>query len=207
MWVPPAGWPAPPTGWVPSLGWQPDPSWPAVPAGHQWWQPTARGRRRRRIAIALVGVWSSVGFLDGMYRIVVVSLQDRALHARHSWYQPHWLAIDMFMWFAWLCATAVLIPAGSIGAAELWGQSRSARARASAFVAVLCLGVVGQYWVALRAARSTGPTPIARDAWLHDGRSWLTVMCLLVIVVLAVSATLLKLSNGHARVPTRAEIA
>jgi hypothetical protein len=62
VWVPPAGWPAPRPGWVPSLGWRPDRSWPAVPAGHQWWQPTARGRRRRRIAIALVGLWSSVGF-------------------------------------------------------------------------------------------------------------------------------------------------
>jgi hypothetical protein len=42
---------------------------------------------------------------------------------------------------------------------------------------------------------------------MHDGRSWLTVMCLLVIVVFAVSATLLKSPGGHARVATRPEIA
>jgi hypothetical protein len=207
VWVPPAGWPAPPAGWAPGFGWQPDSRWPAVPPGHQWWQPTPRGRRRRRTATALVGLWGSAGFLYGVYRIVVVTLQDRALHAGHGWYQPHWFAIHMFLGFVWLCSTALLIPASSIGAAELWGQSRSARARAAAFVAVLGVGVVGQYWVDLRAERSRGPTPFARGAWLHDGRSWLIVMCLLVIVVFAVTVTLLKSPGDDAYGRTRASVA
>jgi len=205
-WVPPNGWPTPPAGWAPSLGWQPDPTWPPVPPGHQWWQPTPRGRRRRRTAIALVGLSSSAGFLYGMYRIVVVTLQDRALHARHGygWYQPHSIAIHVLLGSVWLCAMALLIPAGSIGATELWGQGQGqGRARAAVFLAVLCVGVAGQWWVSVRAEYSRG-SPFARGAWLHDGRSWLALMCLLVIVVFAVAATLLKSPGDDARVRPRA---
>ena len=205
-WVPPDGWPASPAGWAPGLGWQPDPSWPPVPPGHQWWQPTPRGRRRRRTAIALVGLSSSAGLLYSMYRIVVVTLEGRALHAGHGWYQPHSLAIHLLLGFVWLCSMALLIPAGSIGAAELWEQGRSGRARAAAFVAVLCVGVSGQYWVSVRAEHSRGPTPFAGEAWLHDGRSWFALMCVLVIVVFAVTVTLLKSPGDDARLRPSASV-
>lgn len=37
VWTPPACWPTPPPGWVPTSGWQPDPSWPAAPADWRGW--------------------------------------------------------------------------------------------------------------------------------------------------------------------------
>jgi hypothetical protein len=67
-WMPPPGWPTPPVGWAPpSPGWQPDVSWPVVPHGHQWWQLTRRGRRRRRnlilaVSLPVVLLVSAVGF-------------------------------------------------------------------------------------------------------------------------------------------------
>lgn len=35
--IPPPGWPSPPSGWRPPAGWVPDPSWPALPDGWQLW--------------------------------------------------------------------------------------------------------------------------------------------------------------------------
>jgi len=60
-WAAPAGWPTPPQGWAPPLGWQPDGGWPPPPPGHQWWELTDRGRRRRnrlrRFLLVVLASW------------------------------------------------------------------------------------------------------------------------------------------------------
>jgi hypothetical protein len=195
-WTPPPGWPAPPQGWSPPLGWQPDPDWPAVPPGHQWWRPTRRGLRRRRIAIVLVGLSNAVALLLGIYRIAVLTAQDNSFHQalRHresGWYHSPSVAFGMTLDLIWLCSIALIIPSSSIGASELFGAGRGSRTRAAAFVAWLCVGVVCQYTASLLAAESTG-SPFAPNAWVHDGRSWFAVVCLLSIVVFAGAIRLLK---------------
>jgi hypothetical protein len=195
-WTPPPGWPTPPQGWSPPLGWQPDPDWQAVPPGHQWWQPTQRGVRRRRTVIALVGLSTAAGLLFGIYRIALRTIQDHALHQqiRHGgsgWYPSPSIAVGETLSLIWLCSIVLLIPASSIGASELFGAGRGRRTRAAAFVAWLCIGVVCQYTAGLLAAESRGSL-FAPDAWLHDGRSWWALMCLLSIVMFAGVFRLLK---------------
>jgi hypothetical protein len=197
-WTPPPGWPASPPGWAPSLGWQPDPSWPAVPVGYQWWQLTGRGLRRRRIAIVLVGLSSVVGLLYGIYGIAVLTALTHAMHARHSFHTPISPGGQLLLAAIWFGSFAFLIPASSIGLSELRGPGRSARARAAAFVALLCVGAVAQYVADVQAGTSRY-SPFARDAWLHDGRSWYALACLLALVVFTAAARLLKPPGlGHA---------
>lgn len=196
MWTPPPGWPAPPQGWAPSLGWQPDPEWPPAPVGYQWWQPTRRGLRRRRIAIVLVGLSNAAGLLYGLYRIAVLTMQENSLHyaLRHresGWYHSPSVTFGITLDLIWLCSIALLIPASSIGASELFGGGRGRRNRAAVFVAWLCIWVVCQYTVVQLATHATG-SPFAPDAWLHDGRSWFALLCLLSIVVFAGVLRLLK---------------
>jgi hypothetical protein len=143
--------------------------------------------------------------LYSVYRIVVLTLQDHALRARHSWHEPHSIAIGFVLGSLWLCALALLVPAGSIGASELWVQGRSGRAQAAAFVALLCASACGQYWVNFKAEHSEGFALFAHDAWMHDGRSWLAAMCLLEIIVFAATATLLK-SPGYDAPPALSNI-
>jgi hypothetical protein len=190
-WTPPPGWPAPPDGWAPSLGWEPDPDWPPAPPNYQWWQLTQRGLRRRRTAIVLVGLSSVVGLLYGLYGIAVLTALTHAMHARQSFHTPLSIGGQLFLGAIWFCSFAFLIPASSIGSSELRGHGRSARARAVAFVALLCVGAVAQYVADVRARTSTY-SPFAPDAWLHDGRSWYAVACLLAILVFAGAAALLK---------------
>lgn len=178
------------------MGWAPDPDWPAVPAGHQWWQPTKRGLRRRRTAIVLVGLSSAAGLICGIYRIAILTIDDHVLsqalqHRGSGWYQSPPLAIQASLTAIWLCSIALLIPASSIGASELLDQGRRGPARAAAFVALLCVGVVAEYCASLEAFRSSGPF-LAPDAWLHDGRSWFALMCLVAIGVFAGTVRLLK---------------
>jgi len=191
-WTPPPGWPAPPEGFAPSLGWHPDPDWPAAPAGYQWWQLTERGLRRRRTAIVLVGLSSAVGLLYGIYRIAILTALTHAMHARHSFHTP--LSSpggELLLGAIWFGSFALLIPASSIGSSELLGHGRSARARAVAFVALPCVGAVSQYVADVQAGTSRY-SPFARDAWLHDGRSWYALACLFALVVFAAAARLLK---------------
>jgi len=201
-WTPPPGWPPPPQGWSPPLGWQPDPHWPPAPAGYQWWHPTQRGLRRRRAATVLVGLSSAAGLAYAMYRIVILTLQahalDQALHQRRSgWYHAPSIAIEMSLTAIWLCSIALLIPASSIGASELFGAGRGSRTRAGTFVAWLCVAVIAQYSASVLAEDSRGPV-WAPDAWLHDGRSWFALMCVFSIVMFAGAVRLLKpAANGN----------
>jgi hypothetical protein len=177
------------------LGWQPDADWPAAPAGYQWWQLTERGLRRRRTAIALVGLSSAVGLLYGIYGIAILTALTHAMHARHSFYPPISPDAKLLLDAIWFGSFAFLIPASSIGSSELRGPGRSARARAVAFVALLCVGAVAQYVADVEAGTSRY-SPFARDAWLHDGRSWYALACLFALVVFGAAARLLK-PAGH----------
>jgi hypothetical protein len=190
-WTPPPGWPTPPDGWTPSLGWQPEPDWPAVPANYEWWQLTQRGLRRRRTAIVLVGLSSVVGLLYGTYAIAISTALSHALRARHSFHTPLSPNSEFLLTMVWLFSFAFLIPASSIGASELLGRGKDARARAAAFVGLLCVGAVAEY-VADLQANASRVLPPAGQSWLHDGRSWLALMCLLAILVFAGAAMLLK---------------
>jgi hypothetical protein len=178
------------------LGWQPDPDWPAVPADHKWWQPTRAGLRRRRTAIVLVGLSNAAALLLGLYRIAVLTLQEHWLlqlvrhRASGSYHSPP-IAIGQTLAFLWLCSIALIIVASSIGASELFGGGRGSRIRAAAFVAWLCVGMVCQLTAIELAAGSMG-SPFARDAWLHDGRSWFALLCLFSIVMFAGVVRLLK---------------
>jgi hypothetical protein len=147
----------------------------------------------------LVGLWSTIGLLNGGYEIVSRSLESRAIHARHSWHQPLPFSAYLLLGIVWFCSVVILIPAGAIGASELYGNGRGTRTRAAAFVAGLCVGVVCQYAAVSFASQSMG-SPFARDDWLHDGRSWWALMCLCSIVMFAGVLRLLK----PARVPRHA---
>jgi hypothetical protein len=148
----------------------------------------------------LVGLSSAAGFVYGMYRIVIRTLDAHALgeavHQRRSgWYHGPSIAIEVSLSLIWLCSIVLLIPASSIGAAELSGGGRGRRTRAVAFVAWLCIGVIAQYSASVLAADSRGPV-VAPDAWLHDGRSWFALMCVFSIVMFAGALTLLKPARG-----------
>jgi hypothetical protein len=190
-WTPPPGWPTPPDGWAPSLGWQPDPEWPAVPANYQWWHLTKRGLRRRRAAIVLVGLSSVTGLLYGTYAIAIITAHSHAIRARHSFHTPLSPNSEFLLSVVWLFSFAFLLPATSIGASDLLGRGESARARAAAFVGLLCVGAVAEYVADLQADASR-VSPLAGQSWLHDGRSWFALMCLLAVLVFAGVVTLLK---------------
>jgi len=89
----------------------------------------------------------------------------------------------------WLYSILMLVPASAIGASALLGHARSGRVRATAFVALMCIGIVGQYWGGQRAA---SPPRIGTSSWMHDGRSWFALMCLLAIAVFTGAVTLLR---------------
>ena len=144
----------------------------------------------------LVGLSSAAGLVYGTYRIVILTLEahalDQAVHQHRSgWYHGPSIAIEMSLTTVWICSIALLIPASSIGASELFGGGRGSRVRAVAFVAWLCIGVICQYTATVLAAGSMGP-PLARDAWLHDGRSWFALLCLFSIVMFAGVVRFLK---------------
>ena len=150
--------------------------------------------------IALVGLSTAAVLALAIYRIAFLTAQDHALHQalRHGgsgWYHSPSVAFTMTLWLIWLCSILLLIPASSIGASELFGGGRGRRSRAIAFVAWLCVGVVGQYVLALQAVHST-VSPLAPDAWQYDGRSWYVVLCLFSIVVFAGVFRLLKPAGG-----------
>jgi hypothetical protein len=169
-WTPPAGWPAPPQGWV----------------------------RRNSTAIVLVGFSSTVALLYGTYGIVNLSLEARALHSLHGWHQPLSPNAGLILFMVWFYSMALLIPAAAIGASELFRQGRSRRARAVAFGALLCVGMVGQYWADQRAL---SPSRIVSGAWLHDGRSWFALMCALATVVFVGAVALLKSTSDTTGAP------
>ena len=146
--------------------------------------------------IVLVGLSNAAGLLYGLYRIAVRTLQDHALlHALHhrgsGWYPLPPFAVEVTLGLIWLCSIALIIPASSIGASELFGAGRGSRTRAAAFVGWLCVGIVCQYTASVLATDSMG-SPFARDAWLHDGRSWFALLCLFSIVMFAGVIRLLK---------------
>jgi hypothetical protein len=150
--------------------------------------------------VALVGLSSAAGLVYGIYRIVLLTLQahalDQAVHQRRSgWYHGPSITIEVSLTAIWLCSIALLIPASSIGAAELFGAGRAKRVRAVTFVAWLCIAVTGQYSANVLAEKSRGPL-FAHDAWLHDGRSWLALMCLFSIGMFAGAVALLKPARG-----------
>ena len=196
VWTPPNGWPSPPTGWAPASGWQPDPNWPPVPAGHQWWQPTGQRGSRRRTAIGLVAASSATEFLFGIYGIVIRTLQSDGLHAGYT----HSVSVDLLLANVWLYSMALVIPAGAIGAVELWDRSRSGVARAVAFITLLCIFVCGEVW-----ADQSAVSP-AQDglSWSRDGRSWFALMCVLAIVVFGITVKLLRLPGVNGRERPRA---
>ena len=143
----------------------------------------------------LVGLSSTVGLLYGIYGIVDLTLRARAFHSLRGWHQPLPLSVTFLLFMVWFYSIALLIPAGAIGASELFGHGRSGRVRAAAFVALLCVGVVGQYWADQRAL---SPRGIVSTSWLHDGRSWFALACLLAVVVFAGAVRLLKPAGGGA---------
>jgi hypothetical protein len=145
----------------------------------------------------LVGLSNAVALFYGIYRIAVRTIQDHALvqalhHGGSGWYPSPPFAIELTLGWIWLCSIAMLIPASSIGASVLFGADRGRRqTRAAAFVAWLCIGVVCQYTAGLLAAQSKG-SPFAPNAWLHDGRSWLALLCLFSIATFAGVTKLLR---------------
>ena len=92
----------------------------------------------------------------------------------------------------------MLVPASAIGASALL-RARSGRVRATAFVALMCIGIVGQYWGSQQAV---SPPGIGTSSWLHDGRSWFALMCLLAMVVFTGAVTLLKTTGTQPFVST-----
>jgi hypothetical protein len=151
--------------------------------------PIRRGLRDQPTALVLVGFSSAVGLIHGLYGIVIRIFQDHALHARHYWHQP--LGVAVLLTLGWLCSLTLLVPAGSIGAAELSRSRPPRRARAAGFVALLCLGAVGQYWAIWRASHS-GFVALVHEDWLHDGRPWYALSALLAVVVFVGAAILFK---------------
>jgi uncharacterized membrane protein len=165
-----------------------------APPGHQWWQPTVHQRlRNRRTAIVLVGLSSIVSLLVATYGLVNLTFEARALHAHHGWHQPFSADLDLLLFLVWFYSIALLLPASAIGASALLGHARTEKVRATAFVALMCVGVVGQIWGSQRAV---SPPGILSSSWLHDGRSWFALMSLLAIVVFVGAARLLKPTRG-----------
>jgi hypothetical protein len=203
MWVPPAGWPAPPPGWAPYAGWQPEPNWPPVPADHQWWQPTDGSRSRRRTALVLVAVSSTTEFLFGIYGLVIRSLQDRRPDASHIWHLPQSPLVDLLLVGVWFYSMELLIPAGAIGAVELWGRGRSGTARAVALISLLCVDVCGELWT---DQRSLQPSRNVSSSWLQDGRAWFALMCLIAFGVFALTVKLLAPPGDNAPEQRRASV-
>jgi hypothetical protein len=148
---------------------------------------------RRRTAVVLVGLSSLVALLFAAYGILSRTLEARAVHARHGWHQPLSVNLELLFFVAWVYSIAMLVPASALGASALLRHGRSGGARATAFVALICVGVVGQYWGSQRAVSQPGNLS---SSWLHDGRSWFALMCLLAIVVFASAVALLKPASG-----------
>ena len=153
---------------------------------------------RGRTAVVLVGLSSLVALLFAVYGIVNRTLQVRALDARHGWH-PLSVNLDLLFFIVWFYSIAMLVPASALGASALLGRARSGRVRATAFVALMCVGIVGQYWGSQQAV---SPPGIGTSSWLHDGRSWFALMCLLAIAVFTGAVTLLKPAGTRPSVST-----
>ena len=128
-----------------------------------------------------------------MYWIVILALENHAMHDHASFQSAS--VIEVTLDLLWLCSTALLIPASAIGASELSAQGGGRRLRATLFVVGLWVGVVAEYWASAKADHRW-PSPFVRNAWLHDGRSWDTLVCLVAIGVFAGAALLLKPLRG-----------
>jgi hypothetical protein len=134
--------------------------------------------------------------LFGIYGIVIRTLQSDGLHAGYT----HSVSVDLLLANVWLYSMALVIPAGAIGAVELWDRSRSGVARAVAFITLLCIFVCGEVW-----ADQSAVSP-AQDglSWSRDGRSWFALMCVLAIVVFGITVKLLRLPGVNGRERPRA---
>ena len=130
---------------------------------------------------------SATQFLFGIYGIVIRTLQSHDLHA-------HSVAAFLVLANVWLYSMALVIPAGAIGAVDLWieaGRELRARSHSSPCCAFSCAAKSGPIQPPSHP-RSAGVS------WSHDGRTSFTLMCVLAIAVFGVTVKLLSLPGVNA---------
>jgi hypothetical protein len=144
---------------------------------------------RAGTAIILVGLWSATQLLFGVYGITIRTIE--ALHAPAGWHDPIALGFGLPGFLLWVYSAGLLVPAGVLGAVDLLSGGRPQRARAGLVAALMCVGVVGQFWTNSRANQLV-EARTGNSSWLRDGRLGFALMCLLAIVVFGATALLLK---------------